>query len=284
MKFLVTGAGGFVGRRLVERLSARHEVCALVRDARQVAAGGRVSVVAADLARPLDASMLPARADVIIHLAQANVAFPEEADELFAVNTSAAQQLLGYGRRAGARRFLLASSGDVYGRRAGLCRESDAPAPADFYGLTKYAAELVAESYGDYLETCALRLFRPYGEGQTNRLIPKLAERIRRGEPVRLNRGDRPLMTPTHIEDVTEAFERAALASFTGALNVAGDELVSLRELARLVGEVLATSPVFEETGNEAASDMAGDNARMKRTLGGWPLVTLDEGLRRTLA
>lgn len=284
MKFLVTGAGGFIGRRLVERLSARHEVCALVRDARQVAAGERVSVVAADLARPLDASALPARADVIIHLAQANVLFPEEADELFAVNTSAAQQLLSYGRRAGARRFLLASSGDVYGRRAGLRRETEAPAPADFYGLTKYAAELAAESYGDYLETCALRLFRPYGEGQTNRLVPKLAERIRRGEPVRLNKDDRPLMTPIHVEDVTEAFERAALASYTGALNVAGDEVVSLRQLARLIGEVLAASPVFEETDNEATSDMAGDNARMKQALGGWPMVRLAEGLRRTFA
>jgi nucleoside-diphosphate-sugar epimerase len=282
MKILVTGANGFIGRHLASQLTARHKVYALVRGRSQSPVANGISPIIADLARPLDRTVLPAQIDVVIHLAQANVPFPDAADELFAVNTSATQQLLHYAQLAGAKTFLLASSGDVYGRRIGLCRETDALAPADFYALTKYAAELLANAYGQYFPACVLRLFKPYGPRQANRLIPHLAERLRNQQVIRLNKDDHPHMTPIFLDDVVTAFERAINAPFAGAINIAGDEIVSFRQLAEAVGQVLEVEPMFEQTDNEVA-DMMGANHWMKQRLGAWPLIGLVEGLKRTL-
>ena len=235
-----------------------------------------------DLARSLHETKLPAQIDVIVHLAQANARFPEDAKELLAVNTNATQHLLDYGRRAGARHFVLASTGDVYGRPVGLSKETDPVAPASYYAVTKYAAEMLAQAYSDYLVPGVLRLFQPYGPGQANRLIPKLANCIHQQRPIRIHKKDRPHMTPVYIDDVAIAIERAIGCSYSGIVNIAGDRVVSLRELAEEMGRVLESQPVFEETGEESA-DLMGDNGLMKQVFGKWEMVTLSDGLSRTL-
>ncbi len=283
MRIVVTGAAGFIGHYLTASLSARHEVIALARKVEKANLAGNASLIEMDLTGVLKTEALPTQVDVLIHLAQANVAFPEAANELFAVNTSATQQLLDYARRAGAQHFILASTGDVYGPRLGLCRESDAAAPVSYYGVTKYASELLGNSYASYLKPCVLRLFQPYGPGQVNRLIPKLADRIRQGQTIRLNQGNRPHVTPIYIDDVVSAFERVIALSYAGLLNVAGDTVVSLRGLAEALGQVLGIEPSFEETEGET-SDLMGDNSQMKEALGLSPSVGLHAGLSRTFA
>ena len=281
MNILVTGASGFIGRYLVPRLSEEHEVVALGRPRDEPPVRGEGNVVAMDLSRGFDAGLLPKATDVVIHLAQANVTFPESASAMFAVNTSATQLLLDYGRRAGARQFVLASSGDVYGARLGLAKESDERRPDSFYAVTKCASELLALSYRDYLHPCVLRLFHPFGPGQSNRLIPKLADRIRLGESVKVNKDDRPHLTPFYIADVVTAVLRAVDSSFEGVVNLAGDSCVSVRDLAEAIGSVLGREPKFEETDKEVG-DLMGCNKLMKQALGEWEMVGLAEGLART--
>jgi UDP-glucose 4-epimerase len=282
VKVLVTGAGGFIGRHLVVHLSNQHEVYATARNSTPGAPVNAFSRIEIDLAQPLDTRVLPARIDVIIHLAQANVLFPEAANELFAVNTNSTQQLLDYGRRAGARQFILASTGDVYGERFGLCREADPAAPSKYYGLTKHIAEMLVRSYAGYFQSSIMRLFRPYGPDQTARLIPNLASSIGQGRAVRLDKDDRPRMTPIYIDDVIHAIKQAMSCSYSGTINIAGDRVVSMRELAQEIGRTLGREPIFKETGNESA-DAAGDNNLMKQVLGSWNMVSLGEGLSRTL-
>src|SRR5262249_36379547 len=135
VKILVTGASGFIGSHLVPRLSSLHEVVAIVRTTDSVLPRAKVSLIEADLGK-LDARRLPDRIDVIIHLAQANKSFPEHANELLAVNAISTQHLLDYGRRAGAGQFVLASTGDVYGKRLGPCAEVDPVEPVSYYAVT----------------------------------------------------------------------------------------------------------------------------------------------------
>jgi UDP-glucose 4-epimerase len=280
MKVLITGASGFIGRHLTRALIRNHEVFAVARSPVQVATNEMVKIIEADLSRPLDTKTWPARVDAVIHLAQANVSFPEAAGELFAVNTGATQQLLDYARRAGARQFILASTGDVYGRVSGRAREGAAARPASYYGATKLAAELLARSYSAYLSPCVLRLYQPYGPGQTNRLIPRLADSVRRREAIRLNKDDRPRLSPIYISDVARAFERVLESHYSGVLNIAGDRAVSMRDLGEEIGRALGIEPVYEETGAESA-DLMGDNNLMKRSLGSWEMVDLSDGLSR---
>lgn len=282
MIVLVTGANGFVGSHLVRRLAANHSVVALARDPTRLRAM-RIEALPADLSQPVDSKAWPATVDAIIHLAQANVSFPESAQEMFAVNTASTQRLLDYARRSRAFRFILASSGDVYGDRRGLSKESDAARPAGYYAVTKYASELIAMSYRDYTVPCVLRLFQPFGPGQSGRLIPKLAERVRKGEPVLVNDGDRPLVTPLYIDDAVAAIEKTLTVAYTGVINLAGDEAVSVRRLAEQIGSAVGRTPVFEASGRDCG-DLAGDNAMMKKLLEPGPLTRLAEGLARTFA
>ncbi|HLG17485.1 MAG TPA: NAD(P)-dependent oxidoreductase [Blastocatellia bacterium] len=282
MKILITGATGFIGRRVVSMLAPQHEVSALARNPAQSITEGRVSTIMLDLARPLDHRVLPSQVDVIIHLAQANVAFPESAEEMFAVNTRSTLQLLDYGRRAGAGRFILASSGDVYGFRIGASKETDAPAPQSFYAITKLSSELLVNAYSSYIEPCVLRFFHPYGPGQSNRLIARLAQRIRNGESVRLHNNDRPHVSPVYIDDAVTAVDRAINSSYSGVVNIAGNTSISMRDLATKIGSVIECEPVFEETGEEAG-DLVGCDELMKQVLGTWPMVGLTDGLSRML-
>lgn len=281
MKILVVGASGFIGRHLISHLSAGQEVFAIVRDRVRSGASDRVSFIEMDLSAPFNPSRLPAKVDAVVHLAQANVAFPQSAKELLMVNTIATQQLLDYAWRAGAHQFVLASTGDVYGPRFGSSKETDAVHPASYYAATKHAAELLAQAYSDYLQVCIMRLYQPYGPGQSKRLIPGLADRIRRKEAVTLNMDDRPHLTPIYVEDVTRAIERAIESSFAGIVNIAGDRAVSVRELATEIGRVLEIEPIFEATG-EQSSDFMGDNNLMKQVLGNWDMVALKDGLSLT--
>lgn len=279
MKILVTGATGFIGHRLLPRLRDHHEVFALAR--RALPSHPEASVIAMDLAKPLDLNALPAKMDVIIHLAQARASSPEVADELLAVNTLSTRHLLDYGRGAGVRRFILASTGDVYGWRLGLCKENDPPAPKSDYAVTKHSAEMLAQAYAAYFQNCILRFFHPYGPEQLGRLIPKLASRIERRQAVQLNKGDRPNLTPIYVDDALTAIERAVDSSYSGVVNIAGDQVISVRRLAELIGSVLKIKPVFNETDMEA-TDLSGDNQLMKEVFGGWSMNNLSDGLART--
>ena len=281
MKILVTGSAGFIGRHLISRLNYGNEIFAVVRDTRQPVLTDSARIIVMDLACTLDASALPAEIDIIIHLAQGNAPFPEGANELMAVNTSATQQLLDYGRRGGARQFILASTGDVYGPHSGLSKETDMIAPPSYYAITKYASELLVQSYSSHLLPCVLRFFHPYGPGQSGRLIPKLAERIRQQEAVRLHKDDRPGVTPIYIDDVTHAIHRAIDCASSGTINIAGERALNMRELAEEIGRAIERQPVFEETGEEAG-DLMGDNNLMKEVLGSWNMVSVGEGLVRT--
>jgi nucleoside-diphosphate-sugar epimerase len=281
VRVLITGVTGFIGRRLVSRIARRHEIFALVRHADVVVAGAETLV--SDLRNPLRRFVLPEHVDAVVHLAQADAGFPAGATELFSVNTTATLELLDYARAAGAGRFVLASTGDVYGPGAQPRREGDELRPASFYGTTKSCAEALALSYRPYLGACILRLFRPYGPGQVGRLLPRLARAIHDGQPIDLAGARGPLLTPIFIDDVATAFERALESAWVGPLNVCGDETVFLDELAGRLGRALGIAPTYRHVGGEPAHEH-GDNALMRRALGDWPRVTLDAGLGRSFS
>ncbi len=180
MRVLVTGAAGFVASHLIPTLEAGgHEVYALARpDQADRLPGGTPVLV--DLRTPLAGGGLPA-VEAVVHLAQANVPFPDGANALYRVNTVATQELLDHARRAGAGRFVFTSSGSVYGFGDRVVTEDDKLAGGDFYATTKIHAERLVTHYRDFFGTTTLRLFMPYGPGQRNRLIPALIGRVERG-------------------------------------------------------------------------------------------------------
>ncbi|HEV2060665.1 MAG TPA: NAD(P)-dependent oxidoreductase [Solirubrobacteraceae bacterium] len=287
MTILLTGATGFIGRRLLPLLAQHDEVVAVARRAPPDAVAGSATWLLQDLAAGLDPTRLPARVDTVVHLAQSERYrdFPEGAADVVAVNVDAVAALLDYSRAAAARRFVLCSTGGVYGFRAAPAHETAAVAPDGFYAASKYAAEVLLAPYRALLETVVLRPFFVYGPGQRGMLVGGLAERVLRGEPVTIA-GDPGLrVNPIHVDDAAIAIAAAARAEDAiDVVNIAGDETVTVRDIAARLALAAQVEPTIVHAGEGPPGDLLGDNERMRRLLGVTPRVALDEGLSGVVA
>jgi nucleoside-diphosphate-sugar epimerase len=224
-----------------------HEPVAAVRQA-DVDVGGRERVVW-DLVDAKWPTPAPTRIDAVVHAAQSRNfrAFPSDSREMYGVNVGGTCALLDYTMRVGIPRFCLLSSGTVYEPYGGELREDAALAPTSFLGATKLASEILAHPYERHLTLSVLRLFIPYGPGQRNRLIPDIIERVRDGRPVQLSSdGDGLRLSPTYVEDIAEVIVAALTEGWSGVTNVASPQIVCLRDLAELIGEVVGRRPEFE--------------------------------------
>jgi UDP-glucose 4-epimerase len=284
VRILVTGATGFIGRRLVPVLLEQgHSVVAVGREAPRLERAAGAETVVADLTNPGVADGFPRRIDAIVHLAQANVARAAER-ELDAVNVRGTATVLDYAGRAGASSFVFASSGSVYGGAARPLSESDLPRPHDAYARSKVAAESLVEGFTDAFTTTILRLFVPYGPGQQGRLVPELVTRVRDGRPVTLREGGRPRLSPIYLDHVVDVLAQAASAPEASLVNVAGEEVLSIRDMAETIARVLGTEPRFDESSGNGQEDLVGDTAALRRRFRlPDPLVTFEQGVAAML-
>ena len=295
MKILVTGAGGFVGKRLVRRLAdAGHDITAVVRAQpasadRPYFASPRVYVLELDLAR-LDASRLPRGIEAVCSLAQSSRFrdFPAHAEEVFAVNVTANLVLLQWAIGAGVKRVVHASSGGIYGgRKGGQFLETDLLAvdsPLGFYLGTKLCAELTLQNYRQFFGTTAiLRPFFIYGPGQRpDMFIARLVKSIRAGRPVTLQGRDGLRVNPVYVDDAVEHFAAALGLDGTHVLNVAGPDVLTLRQICDLIGRLLGRTPVYEMAAGEPV-DYVGDLSRTRDELKIDLCTPFEQGIARTV-
>jgi UDP-glucose 4-epimerase len=280
VRILVTGGTGFIGSRLLTRLAADHDVYALART--HGAADAGVEWIEGDLAAPLDPVALPPQVDAVVHLAQSKRyrEFPEGARDMFAVNLRSTFDLLEYARVAGASSFLFASTGGVYGASERAFVETDKLNPLNFYLSSKYSAEALVSSYRSFFKTVTFRFFFVYGPHQRGMLVPSLLGRVLDGEPIRVE-GDPGLrINPIYVDDALAAFEPALALDEPDLFNIAGDEVVTITDLVRLMERATGRTAAIEHAPATYDGDLLGDNTRMKDVLGVVPHTPLVEGLR----
>jgi len=284
-RILITGAAGFIGSRLVSALRERHELFALIRPKTQSEKFVGVKWLEHDLSQPLDQVRLPDRMDAIIHLVQSRQyrKFPEGAKDIFDVNIQSTFQLLEYARRVGVNHFLFASSGGVYGYSYEKFVEGDPVNPLNFYLSSKYTSELLIANYQPFFHTVVFRFFFVYGAGQREMLIPNLVQKVINGERIVIE-GDPGLrINPIYIEDAIRAFEPALQLPASALFNVAGDQIVTITELVRLIETVSGKPALIQHKGPNPVGDLVGDNSRLKKVLGVYPDTPLLQGLKRMI-
>jgi nucleoside-diphosphate-sugar epimerase len=288
MKILVTGASGFVGRRLSRELIAEgHEVIGVRRPGGNCRSIPDVVWLDLDLTTP-DVSRADVEVDAIVHLAQSRRyrEFPAGALDVFGVNIASTMCLLELARRVGAR-FVHASTANVYAPDTRPLTETAILSPTSFYGASKRSAEVLVESYSSQIVATVIRLFTVYGPGQEGMLVPDLIGRVKRGDPIHLDGPSGLALTPTFIDDVTATIRRiigdASRSSRYEVFNCGGSQALTIREMAEQIGIVVRRAPQFEFTGRPQPAGWCADCSKLKTMLGLSPRVLFDEGIERTI-
>lgn len=271
-RIVITGGSGLVGSHLLPLFGPETELHVLSRHEPQ-ARPANLHHHRMDLGANFDLKALPSRVDGIIYLAQSDHfrEFPERALQVFEVNVAGPLRLLDYARRAGARSFVSASSGGVYGSaEGGLSENSFIPASGSlgFYLSSKLCSEIVAENYAPFMNVAVLRLFFAYGaEQKRSMLIPRLVDNIREGRPIQLQGHDGISINPIHADDAARAVKAALDLEGCDRINVAGPEILSIRQIGDIIGEKIGREPIYAVEDRHRGKNLIGDIEKMSRDL-----------------
>lgn len=272
MRILITGASGLLGKTLLNNLKKEHEVFALVRSLESIPELGKKYKIVQDL-NSFDTSVLPKNLDVIYYLAQSRKFrdFPEGALDVLEVNVHVPVLLADWGIKNGVKKFFYTSTGGVYtDPNIPVCELFDiiANKTQGFYFNSKLSAELLLKNYAEEFESFSiLRPFFIYGPGQNeDMLIPRLVSRVLSGDAIYLEGGSGLEINPIFVDDAAIAFAKLLQLSGNHIINIAGSEVLSLRDICYIIGKVLRKDPLFEQKGLES-SRLIADISEMKSKL-----------------
>lgn len=243
-KILIVGANGFIGRRLLDDLSRNENYsvtgCSLHDD---IAPGaGNFHFITADISRMPEQSALfrEVRPDVVINASALSIpdyceTHREEAEN---INASAVGQLAFRCEASGARLIHL-STDFVFGGDTGvLYTEDDAPAPVNYYGMTKLKGETrVTELCSNYAIVRVAVVYGAAVAGQHGNILQLVANRLRNNEVIRV--ASDQWRTPTFVGDVSQGIEKLIAHPGSGIYHISGAECLSISDIAYRVADVL---------------------------------------------
>lgn len=305
-RVLVTGAGGFIGSHLAERLVEKGAVVrSLVHYNALGARGwldrspfvGEMEVVSGDIVDRDSVARALNAVETVFHLASL-IAIPysyEAPDSYMRVNIGGILNVLQVARECGVERIVHTSTSEVYGTARSCPISEEHPLQAQSpYSASKIGADKVAESfYLSYgLPVVTVRPFNTYGPRQSARaVIPTIITQCLTGGVVRLGN-----LSPTRdlnfVADTVEGFVLAAEAegAVGRTINLGSGRETSIGDLAALIGTLCGAEPRIET--EERRARVAGSeverllaDATVAREVLGWQSrVGLEQGLERTVA
>lgn len=303
---LVTGAGGFIGSHLAERLVDEGATTrAMVHYNALGSAGwldttpkkGSMEVLQGDI-RDADFVRHAMRdVDVVFHLA-ALIGIPYSyvaPTSYVQTNVEGTLNVLQAGRDCGTDRILLTSTSEVYGTAQTVPISEEHPLQAQSpYAASKIAADKLGESFhlSFELPLVTVRPFNTYGPRQSTRaVIPTIIARCLAGRPVELG-NLYPTRDLNFVSDTVDGFVKSAVSptAVGRTINLGAGEEISIGDLAALIVRLTrADVPIRSTTGRQrpGASEverLVADNARARKLLGWEPMIRLEEGLTRTIA
>ena len=303
MKFVITGACGFIGSHLSDRLlSAGHEVVGIdgfvpfyprEMKERNIASARQSPRFTLHETLIEAAGQLPSLlegADAIYHLAaQAGVraSWGEDFRGYVDHNVLGTQKLLEAAVNARVPRLIYASSSSVYGDVNELpLREAMALSPVSPYGVTKLAAEHLVHLYGkaNDLSVSSLRFFTVYGPRQRpDMAFHRFLKAVRDGQAITLYGDGEQTRDFTFISDLVDVLQGSIIQAKPGRVyNVGGGQRISVLKVLEVIGEVTGRAVRIDRQAGQKGDmrDTLADTALAAADLGFIPKTPLPAGLK----
>ena len=314
MRYLITGAAGFVGSHLSSRLSSSgNTVLGLdnfspyyspelkkLRVAMLLTPSG-IDVRDVDLAdlQSFQAVVKDYQPEAVIHLAaQPGVRTPlGKSYQYIQNNVVAFSNVLQTSIQECIPEFLYASSSSVYGNSLNIpYREDDSSIhPISIYGATKLANEILTPAFVNGSKTRArgMRFFTVYGPwGRPDMAYFRLIDSVLNGSEFKKFGGGEIKRDFTYIDDITTSIEKLSqeLANrpegYSDIVNIGGGKPHSLNDLIAVICKQLGSTPNLTETASNPndTSYTNADVTRLKELTNSIPLVDLEVGVKSTIS
>jgi dTDP-glucose 4,6-dehydratase len=302
---VVTGAGGFIGSHLVEKLvDLGAQVTAFVRYNSRNDVGAlqiigkekkQLHIVAGDIRDPETVRKLIEDATVVFHLA-ALVGIPYSyvhTREVIETNTTGTLNVLTAAKDRKTAKVVITSTSEVYGSAIYTpIDEAHPKQPQSPYAASKIAADALALSFHRSfdLPVVIVRPFNTYGPRQSDRaIIPTIISQALSGQFVHLGNTS-PTRDFTFVSDTVEGMILAAESddSVGHEINLGSGYEISIGELAELIAQVIGNGVRIEHESkrmrpaNSEVLRLLSANAKARDLVGWTPTVTLKSGLGRT--
>lgn len=304
-KVVVTGAGGFIGSHLTERLlELGAKVTALVHYNCRSFNGwleekaiyhDSLAIVSGDIRDPFQINELLNEADTVFHLAALiGIPFSYKAPQSYLeTNLNGTLNILEATKNKKVRKIIVTSTSEVYGTAIQTPMNEKHPLQAQSpYSASKIAADMLAYSYACAFETpvTIVRPFNTFGPRQSARaVIPTVIEQALSCKTIKI--GDlSPIRDFNFVSDTVEGFIKAAQNGVTGeTYNLATGKGITIGEMVEAVAKILNIdcSTEFEEIRKRPVSSevmcLIGDASKAVKELDWQPKVKFEEGIKQTI-
>ncbi len=303
---MVTGAGGFIGSHLVDRLAALgYKVKAFVHYNSRNSWGwlessmykDEIEVISGDIRDADIVRLAMHKVDTVFHLAALiGIPYSYYSPEAYVeTNIKGTLNVLQAAKDLGVSRIIHTSTSEVYGSAQFVpITEAHPVNPQSPYAATKSAADFIALSfYRSFdLPVAVVRPFNVYGPRQSARaIIPTIITQILSGRKKIKLGALSPTRDLTYVEDTVEGFIccMKSSAAIGEVINLGSNSEISIKELVGLITKYLGSSAKIESElqrkrpQKSEVKRLLADNSKAKRIFKWTPKYTLEKGLHKTI-
>ncbi len=280
----VVGASGYIGKHVVEHMHSNGIKVISISSQDGSGINPETGLLPSDFS-------FEEELDGVIYAAQSPnyKDMPNSAWHLLTVNSVAPVQAAMAAAKAGARRFVYLSTGNVYEPRYDLQIEAGPVDGKEWYSFSKIQGEQALRCIRSQLQICVVRVFAVYGPNQVGKLVPNILGRVESGESITISSRvpgipDGGLrINPCFIEDAVDVLVSLACHGGPDILNLAGSQIVSVRDIAEMWAKLRGLQPVFVNVPVPRTMDLVADISLLKDYMGRTP-CTFEQGLARLIS
>jgi len=309
MKILLTGAAGFLGSHLTDRLIAEgHQVIGMdnfitgnPKNLEHLAGEDNFNFIRHDVSNFI---FVPGKIDYVLHFASpaspnpaSPLGYPNLPIQTLKAGALGTHNSLGVARAHNAK-FLLASTSEIYGdpkehpQKETYRGHVDPIGARSVYDEAKRFAEALTMAYHRFhnIDTRIVRIFNTFGPRMRlddGRVVPNFIQQALRGEPLTIYGDGEQTRSFCYVDDLIEGIFRLMMADYHEPVNIGNPSETSILEFANLVNDLVdneagTVTKIAKRLGNDPQRRQP-DITRAREILSWEPKIDLREGLTRTI-